>query len=348
VLYTIGLSTDPYGNSKPRGFGVVANYGTADQKKLEVRNPDLGFFGGVEWIGAQRILVPRKAPPFRRPLLFRLEGDRLVREGLSPLPALDVQQEWSSEAAVVASQPIEPCEPNQKSLWRCTRQANEVYVQAADGSERRQVAEGSFNAWTPDGRLLVTDRLWNAPHEALDVQSGTRSPLLSRERVAAEFHLKRVGLGPPRWSADGRYLAAYLSARWPKRRHVSGAMLIAESDGRPIRFITSPYIISMFAWSPRGHRLAWTTSGFPHPHEVFVLDQPEAKPRRLFATGARHFDWIAWSPDARALLLDDENGGHWRLLRVDGVPGNKTFPRLGGRPLWCCPVNAYATLNGDA
>lgn len=150
-------------------------------------------------------------------------------------------------------------------------------------------------------------------------------------------------VGPPRWSADRRYVAALVAGKWPKEAKAFNGFVIAHADGTPIRVVTSPYLISMFAWSPRGHELAWTTSGFPDPHELFVLDEPESKPRRLFATGARHFDWIAWSPDGSKLLLDDEHAGHWRLFPVDET--GSELPRLGGRPLWCCPVNAYSTFN---
>lgn len=156
VLYTIGLSTDPYGNSRPGGFGVVLNLGDANQRKLEARNPELGSFGGPDWIGDRQMLVPRDAPPFRPPLLYRLRSGRLVREGPSPLPPLDTQQEWSPDGKLIASQPIEPCEPNQKPRWKCSRQADEIYLQEADGSGRRRIATGHFESWTPDGRLLVT------------------------------------------------------------------------------------------------------------------------------------------------------------------------------------------------
>lgn len=100
------------------------------------------------------------------------------------------------------------------------------------------------------------------------------------------------------------------------------------------------------------------TSGFPNPHELFVIDAATAKPRKLLGTSNRHFDWVTWSPDGRFLLLDDATFGFdpnlpnrrptglWRLLDVDGGGTFRTIPRLGGRPLWCCPVNSYATLNG--
>ncbi len=105
------------------------------------------------------------------------------------------------------------------------------------------------------------------------------------------------------------------------------------------------------------HQLAWTTSGFPNPHELFVLDHPTGTPHKLFGTSDRHFDWITWSPDGHHLLLDDANAGfdparpgrrppgRWRLLDTQAGDTVRTFPGLGGAPIWCCPANNYVTVN---
>jgi dipeptidyl aminopeptidase/acylaminoacyl peptidase len=340
VLYTIGVSTDHYGKSSPRGFGVVVDLGAAAAKRRELRSVDLH---GAEWIGRDQILVPRSAPPFRPPLLFRLQGRALIRTGPSPLPALDTQQEWSPDGRLVASKQIEPCEPNQRPRWRCYRQADEIYLQAADGSGRRVITKGSLDSWMPDGRLIVTA---GGPHRyvVFDPRSRRVTVPLSPRRVASAAGVTRVSLGPPRWSADGRYVAAMVAGKWPKSANVFHALVIARADGTPVRVVTSPYVISMFAWSPRGHRLAWTTSGFPTPHELFVLDDPNGQPRRLFVAD-RHFDWITWSPEGRKLLLDDENARRWLLITTAGRTSVEKHARHGGRPYWCCPVNAYSRFN---
>jgi hypothetical protein len=336
VLYTIGASTDPYGtDSAPGGFGVVTSLGERTEAKVEIREPSLGSFGGAEWIAPGRILVPRGAPPIRRPLIYGFQSGRLEQEGVSPLPRAHVNQTWSPDGASIASEPIARCKQKQRTLYECYRQAGAVFVQRVDGSGRRWVSDGHVDSWTPDGHLLVTASRSNA-FEALDTQSGQRSLPLGPEDVAARAGVEKASIGPPRWSGDGRYLAALAGVKGP------GALIVARADGSVIRLITSSYIISMFAWSPVGHRLAYTTSGFPDPHELFVLHEPTVKPVRLFVTGERHFDWITWAPDGKRLLLD-ETAGTWRLLPVQGRARERTFPRLGGRPLWCCPVNAYAT-----
>ena len=107
----------------------------------------------------------------------------------------------------------------------------------------------------------------------------------------------------------------------------------------------SPVVISMLAWSPAGRQLAYTTSGFPSPHQVLLLRTPDAAPRAILAQVA-HFDWITWSPDARWLLVDDPATNSWNLLRLPRQKSQpvtiRRTPRLGGSPVWCCPENPYA------
>lgn len=106
----------------------------------------------------------------------------------------------------------------------------------------------------------------------------------------------------------------------------------------------------MFAWSPQGHQLVYTTSGFPAPHELYLVSSPRARTRRILSQ-ADHFDWVTWSPDNRWLLIDNEHQGAWELVRLaghrevrplagDAVP-TRRLPRLGGMPLWCCPQQNY-------
>jgi Tol biopolymer transport system component len=98
----------------------------------------------------------------------------------------------------------------------------------------------------------------------------------------------------------------------------------------------------MFAWSPIGHRLAYSTSGFPSPHQLLVVDDPQAEPDKLFSK-RDHFDWFSWSPDARQLIVDDEPEDRWLLLDSRGRTPHQSVTRFGGAPLWCCPTNEFRT-----
>lgn len=342
ILFTIGLSTDPHTSAgEPGGFGVVTGIATDSQRTAWVRNGDLGWFGGATWISNERILVAPNAPPLRPWLVYHVADDRLEALGRSPVPPRDLSQTWSPDGKLIGSEPIAPCRKHQRSLWSCYRGSGRIFLERADGSARRRIAEGHADGWTPNGELLVAPESSSFAYQALDIHSGQRRLPLSPKRVAAAFGWSGVSLGPPRWSADQRYVAAQVSGTSQGSPDVAGAIVVARGNGDPIRLITSPYVISMFAWSPVGRHLAYTTSGFPTPHQLIVIDGVSSKPRILFTT-SRHFDWITWSPDARWLLLDDEHRNLWRLVPVTGPGGVREVPRLGGRPLWCCPSNSYA------
>jgi Tol biopolymer transport system component len=188
------------------------------------------------------------------------------------------------------------------------------------------VAHGLLlGGWTPDGRLLLFTgtgaQFSPGRFVALDLRSGRRTDVLSSQQLSAYAHARDAQLGDLVYSADGRYLAAL--AWLPGNRGVGiRAIVIATKGGRIVRFITSTDLIWMFAWSPHGHELAYTTSG-----------------------------WVTWSPDDRWLLFDNEDLGEWDLLRLVGhrqvrlldaatVP-TRRLPRLGGQPLWCCPQERY-------
>lgn len=97
---------------------------------------------------------------------------------------------------------------------------------------------------------------------------------------------------------------------------------------------------------PNGHEVAVSLQlrGVPRS-EVFLfsLDRRDAPQRRLF-DGAGMFSSIAWSPDARWLLIAWDAADQWVFVRTRGAPRLRavadvsehfggTFPRVEG---WCC------------
>lgn len=323
VLYTIGASTDPYGDSAPAGFGVVTGLERGEPRKVEVREPRLGGFNGAEWLDGGLIVVPRPWPPLRPPLLFRYDG-KLERHGTAPIPG-GAAYAWSPHLGLFAFEPPVPCKRKQRSLFNCYRASGELFVTRDDGTDRRIVAKGHLLGWTADGRIAFFESYQRATPEALEPGTGATGPVLAGWKAPL-----------PIWSPDRRLVAA-----------VSGpGIVIAHAGGRLIQTIRSRLVISMIAWAPVGRRLAFTTSGFPDPHQLFVVDSPGAKPRLLYTAGFDHFDWFAWSPDGERILLDDDNRSRWLLFRTDRSGERRVLPRLGGRPLWCCPVNSYAAGGG--
>jgi hypothetical protein len=319
VLYTIGLSTDPYGHSHPDGFGVVTGVPSRKLDKNEVRMHGLGGFGGAEWLDAERVLVHGPAPPLRRPLIYRYD-EHLEREGTASIPG-GAAYAWSQREKLFAYEPAVPCDPGQRALYACYRASGELYVTRADGTKRRRITRGHLMGWTADGRVAFFRSYQRATPFAFGLTRNRAGPILPHWKIEL-----------PIWSFDRKFVAAIGSR----------GVVVARANGRNVQTISSRLVISMIAWSPTTDRLAFTTSGFPDPHQLFVVDRPAAEARLLYATGAVHFDWVTWSPDGRWLLLDEEHKHRWLLLRADRSGRRRTLPRLGGRPLWCCPENAFS------
>jgi Tol biopolymer transport system component len=344
VLYGIGLSTDPYGASGAQGIGVAFGIGRGRPETATIRRQDLR---NATWIREGRALVIDFVRGLPRYQLLRAD-DGLRLAGAAPVPKRVLNLLWSPDGRWIAYQRALRCR-DRPSLESCYGAGRRTFiVDAADSSTPSLAVDGQAVAWTPRARLVVPRR---GDLEAVAPRGELRTLLLSRDRVAVRAGgLRRGFLSAPIWSPDGRFMAAMAHLAYPRLRSRDrvGTIVVATGAGRIVRVFHSRYLISMLAWSPRGHRLAWTTTGFPAPHEVMVAELGTlAAPQRLFAK-ARHFDWIAWSPDGRRLLLDDENdgAGSWRLLDVDRPGRVRVLERLGGQPQWCCPQNSFVTMAG--
>jgi len=317
-------------------------------KIVEIQGRRLGG-GGLSWVSPNRLLVATPGPAIPNAgsaRMFALSGGLLNALSVTQPGPLNTSYVWSPDARTVAFEPISGA-------------SNRVFVERADGSDPHQVASGVLSGWSPDGRLVLFTGGYGefnpGAYVTLDLGSRRRRTLLSSSQLAAYAHARDAELGESAYSADGRYLAIRaLLAGFPGAAKLplggERVIVIARADGSIVRVITSRYVISMFAWSPHDHQLAYTTSGFPVPHELYVLRSPRARPWRIFSQ-AEHFDWVTWSPDDRWLLVDNEHRGEWELLRLTGhreagkldgasVP-TRRLPRLGGTPLWCCPQDHY-------
>jgi hypothetical protein len=230
------------------------------------------------------------------------------------------------------------------------RQGPVTAVSSLAGQNRRTLRlGGSLLGWVGTGRLafLSHNRL-----ETLDLRNDTPTQVVSLAHLAHEAGARQATIPPSvstQWlagSADGTLVAVPLALTYagphPLRR--GGVVALVGIRDHTVRMIRSQLQISMFAFAPTGDSYAYTTSGFPDPHELWVGRGIQQPAKRIFFTAYHHFDWITWSPDARWLLVDDQLNSPtplWRLIPTDGRSERQTLPRPGGHPLWCCPEQTF-------
>lgn len=170
----------------------------------------------------------------------------------------------------------------------------------------------------------------------------------------------------PAWRPGPRHVLAYVTT--------SGRVHVLHTDGGSLAWRSAPYPNPRaLAWSSDGTRLALVTrdrvvlfAGGPRPvatrfvrgvlaaefepggsrialaraRDVLLLDG--SRVTRVFA-GAGRFSGVAWSPDARWLLVPWRDADQWVFVRVGGAHRIRAvsnvarqfgaFPRVGA---WCC------------
>jgi len=174
----------------------------------------------------------------------------------------------------------------------------------------------------------------------------------------------------PAWRPGPRRVLAYATATgrvevldagacsllWRSRPYPAPRLLLWSSDGARLALVTPARVVVFTGGASRGRALAGATAAAwrPGTHQLAVIrqgqvllldgDRPAAPPARLFA-GAGSLAGLAWSPDARWLLvgwpaadqwLFVRGGGRHRLLAVSNVSAQfraSRFPRVDG---WCC------------
>jgi hypothetical protein len=177
-------------------------------------------------------------------------------------------------------------------------------------------------AWQPGtGRVLA----FVSPEGRVHVYAVDRCRLLLR---SAAFDAPRALA----WSDDGRRLVLVTAER---------VVVFRPDRSRPLGQRPIAGTVDA-AFAPGSRRLA-----LARDQDVVVLDvdRPGRTPRRLFAGPGGRLTDVAWSPDARWLLIAWKDADQWvfvrsagerRLAAVSNVASqfeSRAFPRVMG---WCC------------
>jgi dipeptidyl aminopeptidase/acylaminoacyl peptidase len=210
-------------------------------------------------------------------------------------------------------------------------------------------------AWSPDGRSLAFVMNVAEEGEPLDVKlprapkgAEWAEPLKVVDRVVyradgrgplpdahAQLFVVPADGGTPRqltqgpydhralaWSADGSEIIVSANRREDRDSHPLDSELHAVEvvDGA-IRALTDRYGPDRAAAvSPDGRRLAWV--GFDdrllgyQRSRLYVMDREEGTPRELAASLDRDLDAPRWWPDGRSLVVESDDHGRTRLLRI--------------------------------
>jgi hypothetical protein len=330
VLFGLDFSTDPHpeaAGGASTGIGLVNRLG-AGSEIVRLRGSRWAP-ADSHWLTPTTVTVGRTdgTPPGR----FSVAGGRFHARPGRPVPGGKLAgAAWSPDGGTLAFQRRVGC-PGNDCAYRPDRTIR--LMNEASGHIRPLAYRGLLVGWHGNHDVIVMRD--DGSSSLVPVNGGNARSLLMTADAAHAARAHGALLGPPATSSDGRYVAAGLWGRFQNRRTFS-AVVIARPGGHIVRVLPTRLSLTLIAWAPTGHKLAYTAGGFPQPHVLVLLDNPGDPAKVRYRAGDRHFDWVTWAPDGSRLLLDDEHANRWRLIPADG--GRVTsLPRLGGRPLWCCP-----------
>ncbi len=347
IVYGVGTSTNPDIGAVGSGTGLASiTPGGEIRKVWQSARTRWGFEGS--WLGLGRLVAENRSGNLVLVCFDAKERLLLPLEPVhAPWPLAYEGSVWAPDGSrLAATQAVPASTPNAVAgSPRGIVSSARVAIIRPDGTGRIVLSRAGFVlGWGPRDELAVVR---GGDLVLLDAADGRRmggvSNIVLGHAAGGVSGTLGVSIAGPlvAWSADGRYFATQIDVRHTGPRPLRRGGTIAIVRDMPpyrVQIVSSSYEISMFAWAPVGDRFAYTTSGFPSPHQL-IVGAAGARSSQVLLTQVEHFDWVTWSPDGLRLLIDNQLHGSWDLFYPTGRSAPQHLPRLGGQPLWCCSTS---------
>lgn len=164
--------------------------------------------------------------------------------------------------------------------------ATKLMISAVDGSNAKQITDGSSiawnNHWSPDGKQIAfTGR--NDPRGELAIFVINEDG--SGRRQLTHIDAEEGGAQWPVWSPDGRQLAFQVNSRTRKNSAHIWTVNVTTGEAHKLAAHDQPYLDETPSWFPDGKRIAFQ-SNRTGKMEVWVMNADGSGPRQV--TGIRH------------------------------------------------------------
>jgi Tol biopolymer transport system component len=208
-----------------------------------------------------------------------------------------------------------------------------LYLVNADGTGERRLTRNRRDfyevspSWSPDGKEVAFEGTDDIYVVRLD----------GSQRRITDTRVRRNG-GPfssPSWSPDGKWIA-FIGY---KPFHQGFFKLFLTSPrGTSTRTITPPSrpLLSSFAWSPSGDRIAYDAGTEAHEQGLWLIDIAMATHERVVrVTGLQSWNDPSWSPSGDQLVLGFSISGNPQGCFVVDAERNGKKKRLIARGHSC-------------
>jgi TolB protein len=198
-----------------------------------------------------------------------------------------------------------------------------IYVMNGDGRERREVAQGRYPDWSPDGGKLVFVGADGESLQALDLVTGDTTLLAELGRLIED----------PVWSPDGALIAF---------RVLYHHICVIDADGSSLHQLTDygdDACVGRPSWSPDGTRIAFSMSPDCTAEElrsdIYVMNSDGSNVTRVTDGTGNYWNPI-WSTREDRIVFNDYREGESSIYVMNSDGSGKTR-RAAGRPYGWSP-----------
>lgn len=186
----------------------------------------------------------------------------VFQEGFSHLHLIDADGKNQRELAKVPGRGVTLSPDGQRLLYMAgTWMASKLTISAPDGSEPKEITDGSSIAWnshwSPDGKQIAfTGRNDPKGELAIFIMNADGSDRRQLTNVPPE----EGGAQWPEWSPDGRQLAIQVNSRKQKGSAHIWIVDVATGAAHKLSAHTELYVDETPSWFPDGKRIAFQSN----------------------------------------------------------------------------------------
>ncbi len=193
--------------------------------------------------------------------------------------------------------------------------AGSIYTVAVGGGRPKEITEGRYPCWSPDGKSIAFIRTHQRP---VKTESGWNIYIVSskggdiRQLTSQSDAVRRTHID---WSPDGKSIAYFAEDRTMRILPVQGGQSRVVARAEELKNHDE------LAWSPDGGKLVYSSKG-----RIWIVSSDGGEPEEIRTGLDAKAGHVSWSPDGQKLAFTAIAGGEEELHLMENFLPEASAP----------------------